>query len=105
LPTQPESAFEEEIRTIYNIWKTELKYNASRFIRMIEKNGGLNTAKALLASKNHPEGLTRLWEEKHLDISMEAIILKETWSPLFSSTELEVASKRLRELGYKKVIN
>lgn len=105
MPTQLESAFEEEMRIIYNIWKTEFKYNASRFIQMIEKDGGLNAAKALLANKNHHEGLTRLWEEKRLDVSMEAIILKETWCTLFSSIELGIASKRLKELGYQKVSN
>jgi len=69
---------------------------------MINEQGGLKTAKALLASKKHPDGLTRLWEERRLDISMEATVLKTPWNTLFSPAELETARKRLSELGYRE---
>lgn len=37
---------------------------------MVTDQGGLRAAKALLSSSGYSEGLTRLWEEKRLDISI-----------------------------------
>lgn len=62
---------------------------------------GLAAAKTLLAATRHPEGLTRLWEEGRLDISMGALVLRDPWSGLFTEEELSVARKRLKDLGYK----
>lgn len=93
--------FDKELRKIHGIWKTDLKYNAARFIQMIDAQGGLNTAKALLDNQNYSEGLTRLWEEKRLDISMEATVLKEPWNNLFTEQQLKIAKIRLSDLGYK----
>lgn len=94
--------FTAEMRRIHNIWKTDCNYKANRFLQIVNDQGGLNAAKSLLASKHHPDGLNRLWEEKRLDISMEATVLRSPWCTLFSPTELEVARKRLDNLGYKE---
>ena len=68
---------------------------------MVTDQGGLQAAKALLSTSAYSEGLTRLWEEKRLDISMEATILNEPWRGLFTDEELKVAKKKLVALGYK----
>jgi len=96
-----EAAFHNEMLNIYECAKKECRYNAARFHQMVNEYGGLAAAKALLASKHHPEGLTRLWEERRLDISMEALVLRDPWRALFSEEELRVARKRLDALGYK----
>ncbi|MBI4191528.1 MAG: hypothetical protein HY525_13445 [Betaproteobacteria bacterium] len=96
-----ETAFHQEMLNVYHRAKKECRYNAIRFLEMVTDHGGLAAAKLLLASKHHPEGLTRLWEEGRLDISMEALLLKEPWCSLFSEEELRVARKRLDDLGYK----
>jgi hypothetical protein len=88
---------------IYEKAKTECHYNAARFHQMIQQYGGLDTAKRLLVSNYHPDGLTRLWESKLLDISMEAIVLQESWCGLFTKEELAVAKKRLKDLGYTNI--
>lgn len=94
------NAFHQKMVEVYERAKTECHYNAVRFHQMVQSEGGLLTAKKLLASSHYPEGLTRLWELKRLDISMEALVLKEPWCQLFTSQELSVARKRLEELGY-----
>ena len=63
-------------------------------------NRGRFTAKKLLASGGYSEGLTRLWEDNRLDISMEATILQEPWNHLFTDQELLIARKKLQSLGY-----
>lgn len=95
-----EDAFHQKMVMVYERAKAECHYNAMRFYKMVQSKGGLLTAKELLASNHYPEGLTRLWELKRLDISMEALVLKEPWCHLFTSEELAIAKKRLEELGY-----
>ena len=95
-----ESKFHARMRQIHDQAWTECNYKATRFIQMVESEGGLTTAKKLLAANKYSEGLTRLWEEKRLDISMEAAVLEAQWRELFNDEELETARRRLEELGY-----
>ena len=95
-----EEAFHHEMLKVYEQAKAECKYKASRFLQTVNERGGLNAAKSLLASNHHPEGLTRLWQEGRLDISMEATVLREPWNTLFTDEELNIARKRLTDLGY-----
>lgn len=95
-----DDAFDQKMIEVYERAKTECHYKAVRFHQMVQQDGGLATAKMLLAAKHYPEGLTRLWELKRLDISMEATLIQEPWCTLFSPEELAIAKKRLKELGY-----
>lgn len=95
-----DAAFHEKMVEIYEIAKAECKYNANRFYKMVQEHGGLAAAKRLLASSQYPEGLSRLWELGRLDISMEALVLKDPWNTLFTPAELAQARKRLDALGY-----
>lgn len=95
-----EDDFHQKMVEVYEKAKTECRYNATRFHQMVQQYGGLATAKKLLASNHYPEGLTRLWELKRLDISMEATVLQEPWCTLFTTEELAIAKKHLKELGH-----
>ena len=99
-PLDLEQAFHQRMHQIYDQAKSECGYTATRFLQMLSEHGGVATAKRLLGSSKYPDGLTRLWEEKRLDISMEATVLQEPWRQLFTAGELEMARKRLKELGY-----
>ena len=99
-PSELEMAFHERMRQIYDQAKSECGFSANRFLQMVNAEGGLQAANKLLSSGGYSEGLTRLWEEKRLDISMEATVLQEPWSQLFSEDELSIARTKLRELGY-----
>ena len=95
-----ENAFHQEMSSVYERGRKECRYTATRFLQMVTDHGGLAAAKVLLAAPRISEGLTHLWEAKRLDISMEAMILREPWCQLFSQDELSVARKRLDDLGY-----
>jgi hypothetical protein len=95
-----EQAFDQRMHQVYELAKSECGYNATRFLQMLIQHGGVATAKLLLASGKYSEGLTRLWEERRLDISMEATVLQEPWQQLFTEEELEMARNRLNQLGY-----
>jgi hypothetical protein len=68
---------------------------------MVNADGELNAVRKLLGIGAYSEGLTRLWEEKRLDISLEATVLQEPWSELFTEQELSTARKKLKDLGWQ----
>ena len=94
-----ERRFHGEMVRIYRE-ATEFGYYPSYFLRMVSEQGGLATAKQLLSSSDPSSGFVRLWEEQRLDLSVEALVLREPWSALFTDAELTEARRRLEELGY-----
>ena len=99
-PSKLETAFDERMRQVYDQAKDECGYTANRFLQMVNAEGGLSAARRLLSTGAYSEGLTRLWEEKRLDISLEATVLSKPWSELFTEQELSIAKKKLKELGW-----
>ena len=49
-PSKLEIAFDERMRQIYDQAKEECGYTATRFLQMVNADGGLNAAKKLLAT-------------------------------------------------------
>jgi len=67
---------------------------------MISNRGGLATAKKLLAENKSQYGLTALYKCNRLDLTVEALVLKEKYRSLFTEKELKAARKRLGDLHY-----
>jgi hypothetical protein len=86
--------------------KHKKKFNPTMFIKMLNEQGGFNTACSLLQNDNVGSGFTDLWilgkdiKSETLCFSMEAIILQEPYCQLFSPEQLKIAKKRLTELQY-----
>jgi hypothetical protein len=78
-------------------------YHATYFRQMVERHGGVEAARRLLADSNIQSGLLKLWELGLLGHSMEAIVVQVRYQPLFSSDEIAEARRRLEELGYRDV--
>lgn len=98
--SQLEAKFHQRMLLVHEQAKVDLNYHATRFQSLVLSVGGVNAAKQLLSTQHYSEGLTRLWEEGRLDISMEAAVLEYSWQELFTQDELETAELRLTELGY-----
>jgi hypothetical protein len=77
-------------------------YIAVYFIQMLDKYGGVETAKQLLAKMEPQTGLDKLWKLGMLQDSMEAVVLQERFRSLFTAEELAVAYKRLADRDYFK---
>jgi len=77
-------------------------YVPTYFLRMLDKYGGLGTAKRLLVKNDRQTRLFKLYELGLLDESMEAVVLQERFRPLFTDEELAEARRRLEELGYSQ---
>ena len=79
---------------------TSFGYYPNYFLQMVAEQGGLAAAKQLINSIELSSGFRRLWCEGRLDLSVEAVAVREPWSALFTDRELAIARRRLTDLGY-----
>ncbi len=95
-------SFNEAMYNIYRQAISETSYRPTAFLQMLERIGGLATAKQLLNSTKPSDGYTKLHEIQRLDLSVEAVILENPqWHPLFSPEELSRIERRLKDYNYK----
>ena len=90
-----ERRFEAAMFEIYERAGNELGYWATRYLQLLRRLGGLATARRLLAARTTSDGYARLREERRLDLTVEAHVLRPEFQPLFSPRELERARSRL----------
>ena len=96
-----EQQFHQAMIHTYETAKRECKYNATYFLRLVSEHGGLEAAKRLLATNNPSEGFSTLYLHQRLDLCVEAQVIKAQFRELFTPEEIEIATKRLQEHGYK----
>mgnify|MGYP007056853515 CR=1 FL=1 len=60
---------------IYFTIKRDSGYTATRFMQFVSKKGGLQAAKQLIAKEGGTYDFEVLWENKRLDLSIEALAL------------------------------
>nr|MDT0658904.1 caspase family protein [Micromonospora sp. DSM 115978] len=93
--------FHKAMLDVYRKAKKEVNYNAAYFLRMVDEVGGFEAARRLLRANAVSSGFTALWEKGRLDLSVEAVVLQDRFSGLFTDEELDIARNRLAEYGYK----
>jgi hypothetical protein len=97
-----ERAFHAAMVDVYRRARQEAGYQAGYFLQMVSEHGGLETARRLLRAPNPSEGFTALWERRRLDLTVEAVVLKPEFAPLFTDEDRDIARTRLREYGYSE---
>ena len=95
-----EKQFNEDMKNLYLTAKKELNYKATRFWQLVSDRGGLQAAKTLIAKDNGSTGFVVLWENKRLDLSVEAHVLKPEYIELFTEEERDKCRKKLEACGY-----
>jgi hypothetical protein len=105
---QLENELTQELRGTYEAAR-ERNYVPTYFLQMLEQYGGKETARRLLAKEEIQQGLITLAEKGMLKDSLEAVVLKEKYKPVFKSLAeadeidyLAEARRRLEELGYEQ---
>jgi hypothetical protein len=101
-PTHLEMDFHKDMLAIYRSAKEECHYNATRFLQMVANDGGLKTAKKLLATNEPSDGFTELWKCGRLDLTVENLVLSHDYQGLFTIEEIKIAQERLNAYGYRK---
>ena len=92
--------FNSEMLNIYELAKKECNYTARRYLQMLRRRRGLETAKILLHSNKVSDGYTALRECDRLDLTVEALVIKMEWRELFTHEEINIAIKRLKDYGF-----
>jgi hypothetical protein len=91
-----EEKLHDEMVDLYSKTGREAGYWAHRYLQKVKRVGGLNAAHDWLKPElDSTSGLQRLMEKNRIDLSLEALVLRNPWSSLFTSEELQVAQKRL----------
>ncbi len=98
--TALEKRFFNDMKDIYHKADKEINYRPTRFLQMLSEKGGVETALSLVAKSEATEGFIRLWENRRLDLSVEALVLKDDYRELFDDDIRKACSGRLREYGY-----
>ncbi len=88
------AAFNQAMRSIYD-QAAALGYRPLRFLEMLQKLGGVATARELLRPGPPSEGLTKLFAMGKPELSVEALALDPQWQPLFTSAEIKEARRKL----------
>ena len=85
-----------------NVYETAVQrgYHATYFKEMLDRYGGVQAAKRLLADTNVRSGLFKLYELGLLAYSAEALVTQQRFAALFSQAEIQEARRRLEELHY-----
>ena len=96
-----EPALEAALFQLYEQWWRECGYRAERFRQTIvpgckKYKGGIAAARAVI-HRSVTGGWSALQKKNRLDLSVEALVLKEPWSQLFSDQDKVVARKKLRQ--------
>jgi hypothetical protein len=76
-------------------------YWASYFLRGVRNHGGPDYARQLLRAEGTSDGFQRLTDERRLDLTVEALVLRPEFSELFTDDERAVAAHRLARAGYQ----
>ncbi|HEY9657069.1 MAG TPA: HNH endonuclease [Allocoleopsis sp.] len=91
-----ETQFHEEMLAVYQNIGCAIGYWANRYLQRVRRVGGLQAAKEWLQPTSNPtKGFKELAEKNRLELSFEALVLRQPWSCLFTEEELHVAQKRL----------
>jgi hypothetical protein len=83
----------------YESWKRAAGYNAIRFLQMLCRRGGVESARRLLGKPGVSAGFTQLAGAGQLRLTMEYRVLKPEQSSVFSTEELVIAHQRLIDHG------
>ena len=93
-----EKSFERAMLDIYDQAKA-FGYRPTAFRKMVADHGGVEAARRLIRG-SATSGFEKLWENKRLDLSVEALVLDPKWRMLFTSDECDLARRRLKQFGY-----
>lgn len=95
--------FDREMIRLYESAKSECNYNATYFLRMVRNRGGVETARHLVLYSGLAKGLKAMARCGRLDLTVEALVLRDPWKKLFTKEVISIAEIKLRtlqRLGY-----
>ena len=95
-----EDDFEQAVSAQIDACQRDLRYNPSYLRLLISQHGALGTARRLLVQPAVSDGFVKLWENKRLDLTIEALVLASRFTDLFTEPEQATARARLTDFGW-----
>ncbi len=86
--------FAGELRRVY-AQCVELGYHPTGMLQMIERHGGIGTARRLLELPPS-DGFARLALLNRIDLAVESLVLQPRWDGVFTDDERRIARRRLK---------
>jgi hypothetical protein len=96
-----EAAFQAAMVEMYRQARIRCRHDSPLFARMINKRGGMTTARRLINTCKPSDEFLLLKEAGCLEYTIEALALRKEFTPLFSQRERGKAAARLQEYGYR----
>ncbi|MBZ9621424.1 hypothetical protein G9F71_000770 [Clostridium sp. FP2] len=96
-----ERKFYTAMTDVYRKADKECGYRATRFLQMLSEKGGVKTAKELVSKEGGTDGFSKLWQLGRLDLSVEALVLKDEFKELFTEEQLSLCKARLEKYKYE----
>jgi hypothetical protein len=97
---QQDEVFTEFLRAKAREGMESVNYPATKFHRMLDRDGGFETVKRLLAALRVSEGYTELVMRGRPDLTVEALVTQTHWRTFFDPQLIDVAETRLRRTGF-----
>jgi hypothetical protein len=98
--TALEKQFQEDMIDIYDTAQAEFDYRAARLLRLVSTFGGVQAARQLIDPNVDTYGREVLLENERLELSVEALILREEYHILFTDEERQICREILEDLGF-----
>ena len=97
--SQSAQRFDAAMLELYETWRREIRYSANRFRQMVDRRGGVETARRLLSRPDVSSGFTKLEQAGKLELTMEYLVLQREFTLLFTFEERGIARGRLIDHG------
>jgi hypothetical protein len=97
---QIETEFNLAMWDLYERTKRECKYNSNRLREMLAEKGGVEAAIHVLEDPEISDVFVELLSMGRLDLTVECLILKSKFRPLFEAWA-PAARKKLSDAGYR----
>lgn len=94
LETRLAGAFQEA----HTVARSQLGFGMAGLLGMVADSGPTEAARRIV--RQPTEIFAKLFEHRRLDLSVEAIVLRAEFRPLFTNDERRLASERLRDSNF-----
>ncbi|OON98768.1 MAG: hypothetical protein ATN35_00725 [Epulopiscium sp. Nele67-Bin004] len=92
--------FSQEMLNLYKKISKEVKYKSSALLTQIQKYGGYEAALKYVSTDSNTIDFGMLWEAQRLDLSIEALLIKDKYVDIVPEDVRNFCDSRLKKYNY-----
>lgn len=97
---QLKKSFHQEMINLYKNMIKIVKYKPTRLMDYINKFGGYEAAVKYIDTESNIQDFAVLWEKERLDLSVEVLIISDTYRCLFDDDLVAYCDRKLKKYSY-----